>query len=94
MSLFNTVSKVHTCHQGQGETQPWEHQELLFTLALVISVKWRSPPVTLDPMSYALGHLRSMKETPTEAMLWLQKAETFPFDTFSSQLSACSGCHS
>lgn len=64
---------------GLGCDPAQEHHELLFTLALGISTKGCSPLLALDPVSCALGRPCCREEIPTEAMLWLQKPETFLF---------------
>lgn len=75
MILFNTISKVNKYRQDQGVNQPQEHHLSLGTSSwqfpsTVISLSWLGPSVLLR-------HPQRSDEIPTEAMPWVQKAETF-----------------
>lgn len=78
MILFNTVSKVHKYNQDQGVTQPQEHHlSLGASLWLQEFPSTGIPLSSLWPVSCILGRAQRCEEIPTEAMPWLQKAETF-----------------
>lgn len=78
MILFNTVSKMHKCHQDQGVTQPQEHHlSLGASLWLQEFPSTGIPLSSLWPVSCMLGRAQRREEISTEAMPWLQKAETF-----------------